>query len=490
MSTQTIRNGASIAINLQAGETLKAVAVSGTYTLTGTAGSVRGTTIATAATGGTYGPYAAAVTVLLASSVSSEIDFDSGTVPVIDTDTVARVSTDSTGKVNGIVGGDGAQVNTWLKRKIVAGQQSNPITSPVLATPTVAEAAWAADLATAYTIRASAGTGLFRLTGGVLAGSVPANAEIKASSIQTASNVGVTGVYQTAPGIEFVTTANNVRLKIYVGGGAYAAKFRVRVDGAFVKTRTLAAFGAVGVFRQISIDLSTYDAGFGKKVKIEWDGPAVASILSIDSGAIWEPFEGDRIRGIAYGDSFSAFGANRSPHTAALAQAMDIMGIEYTMSGVGGTGYTVDGGGNYKFSDAARLADLTAQPFDVAFVSGVTNDVASSASSVTAAVASVLGQVRAALPGKPIFVIGAYNSTAGSSVLTQTQAETAALAGFNQVKDNLMWFVPCSTDSDGVWVTAGNSASMISDGTHFTAAGETYGAMRIVRNIGKQLGIF
>lgn len=111
MSTQTIRNGASIVINLQPSETLKVVAVSGTYTLTGRAGSVAGTTIAAAATGGTYGPYPAAVTLQLTSSALSEIDFDSGTAPVIESDTPAMVNTNPLTGVLGIsVGGQGVGV--------------------------------------------------------------------------------------------------------------------------------------------------------------------------------------------------------------------------------------------------------------------------------------------------------------------------------------------------------------------------------------------
>jgi hypothetical protein len=103
MTTQTIRNGASIVINLQPSESLKVVAVSGNYTLTGRAGSVAGTTIAAAATGGTYGPYAAPVTVFLISSASSEIDFDSGAAPVVASDTYAVMSFDSAGNVSGLV---------------------------------------------------------------------------------------------------------------------------------------------------------------------------------------------------------------------------------------------------------------------------------------------------------------------------------------------------------------------------------------------------
>jgi len=118
VTTQTIRNGASITVNLQPAETLKIVAVSGNYTLTGIAGSVKDTTIATAATGGSYGPYAAAVSVRIASSASSEIDYDYGTSPSVASDTLVYSNTDPlTGGyallVNGRIYSLGSSTYTW-----------------------------------------------------------------------------------------------------------------------------------------------------------------------------------------------------------------------------------------------------------------------------------------------------------------------------------------------------------------------------------------
>jgi hypothetical protein len=122
VNTQTLRNGVSSVINLQPAETLKVVAVTGNYTLTGRAGSVAGTTIATAATGGTYGPYAAPVTLLLASSAQSEIDFDSGTAPVIESDTVARLQTDPlTGVVNALVSGNSVLPLSKIRKLALIG---------------------------------------------------------------------------------------------------------------------------------------------------------------------------------------------------------------------------------------------------------------------------------------------------------------------------------------------------------------------------------
>ena len=58
MTTQTIRNGTSIDVPIPTGQTLKVVAVTGTYTITVTRGTGIGTALATAATGGSYGAYA------------------------------------------------------------------------------------------------------------------------------------------------------------------------------------------------------------------------------------------------------------------------------------------------------------------------------------------------------------------------------------------------------------------------------------------------
>jgi hypothetical protein len=103
MTTQTIRNGASIRLNVLPGQSVAVVAVSGTYNASIVQGAGLGV-IATAATGGTYGPYASGIVILLTSSASSEIDFDVAVTPVIVSDTLVTASTDPiTGVVKGLV---------------------------------------------------------------------------------------------------------------------------------------------------------------------------------------------------------------------------------------------------------------------------------------------------------------------------------------------------------------------------------------------------
>jgi hypothetical protein len=91
--SSTLKNGQTLDLPIDAGKILKAVAVSGSYTATIVAGASQGV-IATAATGGTYGPYAGGVVIRLASSASSEVDFDVAVTPVIVSDTQVLANID------------------------------------------------------------------------------------------------------------------------------------------------------------------------------------------------------------------------------------------------------------------------------------------------------------------------------------------------------------------------------------------------------------
>ena len=133
MTTQTIRNGTSIDVPIPTGQTLKVVAVTGTYTITVTRGTGIGTALATAATGGSYGAYAYDSVVRIVASSASEIDFDVAVTPDVATDTVANYAFDPlTGAVTGLVGPGGKLVmaanNTYLRKwrkalsKVLTGQ--------------------------------------------------------------------------------------------------------------------------------------------------------------------------------------------------------------------------------------------------------------------------------------------------------------------------------------------------------------------------------
>ena len=107
MTTQTIRSGTSIDVPILTGQTLKVVAVSGTYTITVIRGTGIGTALATAATGGSYGTYAYDSLVRIVASADSEIDYDVAVSPVVSSDTVPSLAFDSSGNVTGLVGQGG-----------------------------------------------------------------------------------------------------------------------------------------------------------------------------------------------------------------------------------------------------------------------------------------------------------------------------------------------------------------------------------------------
>lgn len=89
-STETIRNGQAIRLNILSGESVAVAAVTGTYNASIVQGAGIGV-IATAATRATYGPYPSGIVILLTASAASEIDYAIGVTPVIMSDTFAKI---------------------------------------------------------------------------------------------------------------------------------------------------------------------------------------------------------------------------------------------------------------------------------------------------------------------------------------------------------------------------------------------------------------
>ena len=117
--TKTIRNGAPISISIETGQKLSVVAVTGSYSITITAGAGSGTSLETSATGGTYGPYASAITVLMRASEFSEVDFDVGVTTNIESDTYVTAST------NPLTGGITYEMQTGGFYSYKSGSTSN-----------------------------------------------------------------------------------------------------------------------------------------------------------------------------------------------------------------------------------------------------------------------------------------------------------------------------------------------------------------------------
>lgn len=124
MTTRTLRNGQNLSFSIETGESLKMVAVTGTYTVLVLAGVGVGTDLATAATRGTYGPYAYPLRVRVTSSAASEVDFAVGVTPFVASDAVAF---------------DGAPISLSADYTVSADDDKRTITCTTALTVTVPE---------------------------------------------------------------------------------------------------------------------------------------------------------------------------------------------------------------------------------------------------------------------------------------------------------------------------------------------------------------
>ena len=127
--SQSIFNGQSVQLPIQIGEKLTVVAVSGTYSIVVVDGVGDGTSLATDATGGTYGPYAYSSVVRVTSSALSEIDYDVGVTTSIVSDTVVKANTDAlTGGIELAAGGNKALKAILTQQKLM----KTPLSASVL----------------------------------------------------------------------------------------------------------------------------------------------------------------------------------------------------------------------------------------------------------------------------------------------------------------------------------------------------------------------
>lgn len=120
--SNTIRGGRSIDLNVQAGESLKVSTISGTYTATVLAGAGKGTNLATDSSGGgTYGPYASAVTIRIKTSADGLADFDVAVTPVLNYYPNAFLGSDSDGNISSLVDGTGNPFSLDATSRVFSG---------------------------------------------------------------------------------------------------------------------------------------------------------------------------------------------------------------------------------------------------------------------------------------------------------------------------------------------------------------------------------
>ena len=282
MTTQTIRNGTSIEVVIPTGQTLKVVAVSGTYNASVVRGTGIGTTLSTLATGASYGPYAYDRVVRLVSSDASEIDFDVAVTPDVATDTVANYAFDPlTGNVTGLVGPGGVVVS---KPWSVAAKTKGTIGSRCVAlvnTPSFALSA------TTYTWS--------------LACAIPADAiavQIIALNAQAATVAGVTGAVSI--GATKTDMLNNA--------GTWTAATWSGVSSVTLPTATSAApVFTISDWIPVTPATSTFSSSAGLPLQMCYARimtPSSNTSVSLagytGSSSAWETIADNNVRGVRY----------------------------------------------------------------------------------------------------------------------------------------------------------------------------------------------
>lgn len=171
------------------------------------------------------------------------------------------------------------------------------------------------------------------------------------------------------------------------------------------------------------------------------------------SYTVWQPAEPDAIVAAVVGDSNVAQTGVTKPNGGFAINLGKLLGwSDVREIGLGGTGWINPGAFGSTFGDATRVADAVAVNPSVLVVTGSTNDNASTASAITAAVLAGLQAYRAALPKVPIIVGGVQPGASGPSAQVLAN-EAAVKAAFTAWGDSNSWFVDIANDPQGAWIS-------------------------------------
>ncbi|WP_422924486.1 SGNH/GDSL hydrolase family protein [Singulisphaera sp. PoT] len=190
-------------------------------------------------------------------------------------------------------------------------------------------------------------------------------------------------------------------------------------------------------------------------------GVAFLRRIAVDpSYTIWKPKDTDVINAAFVGDSYTA-GSPRDTGMQSVNWARTVaakLGWRPTCMALGSTGYSKASGALPPASDPVRIADLSAQAYDVYVFALGTNDVNGNDNTATALpdlqakALTCFQAARAANPIAPIIVVSPWPRT---TFPLQTQADLAAAvqAAFNQFADSNSLYIPIYDDPSGNWMT-------------------------------------
>ena len=446
MTTQTIRNGTSIDVPIPTGQTLKVVAVTGTYTITVTRGTGIGTALGTAATGGSYGAYAYDSVVRIVASSASEIDFDVAVTPVVDSDTEPKFAFDSTGAVTGLVGPGGSRIDYARKARL---PKTITQSRKVMGAPVVPTAGAHAITGLFWSPLAGPGGANAVYSGGafsysrsgtpIVSGVINPKyniARLSAVNYGSSGNGFTSNVEQWS----FMTYATTIEIVMY----SYSVNFLVKINDEYTSlTPTGTGAGGAAVYYTL-----TFGSTALRRVDVIVNGSAGnGSFAGVWTGATETVYPAP-VRGstmVVFGDSFveggtSTYGACES-YPVIMGEALGLDNV--VSSGVGATGFLGAGAG--KLTYRGRLStDLT--PFAstadyVFFQCSSFNDAGSSIAELQAEWALTLAAAKAIAPNVAYGFIGPMSNGGPSKTTAACWAHHNAAKQF--CTDNDLLFISC-----------------------------------------------
>ncbi|WP_422929197.1 SGNH/GDSL hydrolase family protein [Singulisphaera sp. PoT] len=341
---------------------------------------------------------------------------------------------------------------------------------------------------------------------------------VKSVSSTSGSNIGPPGVYQNGWYVETMTDSPNVSFGYYrtAQGGVMVA---VSENGGPMQYTSFTPTTMYNNGSACGSNTGSVTVAFGsskvRRVRLELGnqrtdeacggagGVAFLRRIAVDpSYSIWKPKDVDVINAAFVGDSYTV-GAPRDAGMQTVNWARTCaakLGWRAVCMAQGGTGFSRANGALPAASDPLRLADLSAQPYDVFVFALGTNDVsgndntAAALPDLQAKALACFQAARAANSISPIIVVSPWPRT---SFPAQTQADlaSAVLAAFNQFGDANSLYIPIYDDTSGNWMAGtsyqGNivNASDISgryiwtDKIHPVLAGHYYYGERVAHAI-------
>ena len=302
---------------------------------------------------------------------------------------------------------------------------------------------------------------------------------VKSVSSISGSNIGPSGTYQNGWYPEVMTDADVLSFSYYrtAESGvmvAVADSGTTMQDLQYVSLTPTTIYGSAGGSNNGSVTL-TFPNSKPRRVRIECGSQQVdeqyggGPVLSIrrfavnPSYSIWKPYDIDNFNMAVIGDSYTA-GPPRDTGMQCQNWARVMaakLGCKAVQMALGGTGYSKALLPLPAASDPVRLADLSAQKYDIYVFALGTNDVSGNDGTalplpdIQAKALICFQAARAANPLAPIVVVGPWPRPT-FPLSTQQGCATAVEAAFAQFNDPNSLYIPIYDAVSGNWM-AGTS---------------------------------